>query len=1037
MRPLLLQMQAFGPYAGTEKIDFTQLGNRNMFVISGKTGAGKTTIFDGISFAIFGKASGDDRTGTDLRSHFASPDLLTEVSLTFQLQDKTFYIWRSPMQEKLKKSGDGVTVINAKAEFYELTSEGKQLLASNVRDVDEKIKQIIGLDANQFKQILMIPQGEFKKLLVSDSKEKEVILQKLFHTQLYKKMEEKLKEKSTVLKKQEEQLHIELQTLIDQIHWFSEEKEPQDPYDPRLLTTLKQLIEQKKEEITKQKKELEVIDHQVNKVQTQLAQGKELLGKFEERDNLREAKKVLDQKQEEHVANKGLLQQSQKAGALEKQEQAYLRIGNRLTETKELIDRNKQELQKVQQLIINCREEYEKEAARTEEREAAASKVLSLQELQNDVKSFASFQQQVLQEEILLKKTEAERISVEEQYILQEKQMEQLNISLQGAQKASVHFTEKAREHEKQEEALQLLKEYEQACKEEKRIQGIFEQQTDAMDQILISYEKEKQILQQLEESMLHFHASLLAADLQEGEACAVCGSTHHPRLASESAHGVSGQELEQQKKKTLQLEQQKTQIQHEHMKVKVQLESLQENLKKQEAVLSDKMNGFRPENLSIVIEDLLSSTKRLAIEVSILLKQKNQISSIEENMKQQKLTMDKNLEIVKELKKQEELRKEAYIQIHTKLDAMKERLPEELRSEQQYELVLKQAIEYRNRLQQFLETKQRDLQLVLQEEAKTVAVIETNENNVLSLQKELDEERQIFKQEMIQQGFESYQVYKEAKKTDAEMQKLQEQIEQFETEYQRVSHLLMNSEFSLKNIEKPNIIMIQEQLNSLLVTAKNQRELVSGLEIKIHQNEKIATKMTTVFELRKEVQEKYETIGHLFEITKGQNPFRITFERFVLAAFLDDILIEANQRLKLMTSGRYELLRKTDPTKRNIQSGLELSVFDQYTGTERHVKTLSGGESFKASLSLALGLAAVVQQNTGGISLETMFIDEGFGTLDPESLDQSIEALLEIQSSGRLVGIISHVPELKERIDARLEVTSTQSGSRTKFILS
>jgi exonuclease SbcC len=184
-----------------------------------------------------------------------------------------------------------------------------------------------------------------------------------------------------------------------------------------------------------------------------------------------------------------------------------------------------------------------------------------------------------------------------------------------------------------------------------------------------------------------------------------------------------------------------------------------------------------------------------------------------------------------------------------------------------------------------------------------------------------------------------------------------------------------------------------------------------------------------------KVLEERYKLIGHLHEIAKGQNTYRITFERYVLAAFLDDILREANVRLRKMTAGRFELLRKTDRSKGNVQSGLELLVFDQYTGQERHVKTLSGGESFKASLSLALGLADVVQNYAGGVSLETMFIDEGFGTLDPESLDQAIEALMDIQSSGRLVGIISHVPELKERIDIRLEVIAGQTGSRTEFV--
>jgi exonuclease SbcC len=189
--------------------------------------------------------------------------------------------------------------------------------------------------------------------------------------------------------------------------------------------------------------------------------------------------------------------------------------------------------------------------------------------------------------------------------------------------------------------------------------------------------------------------------------------------------------------------------------------------------------------------------------------------------------------------------------------------------------------------------------------------------------------------------------------------------------------------------------------------------------------------------EQQQEMEERYSIVGHLYEMARGQNPFRITFERYVLAAFLDDILKEANTRLLKMTSGRYQLLRKLDPARRNFQSGLELSLDDQYTSQERHVKTLSGGESFKAALALALGLADVVQNHAGGISLETMFIDEGFGTLDPESLDQAIEALMDIQSSGRLVGIISHVPELKERIDAQLEVMATQKGSRTAFCFS
>src|SRR3954470_845100 len=195
MKPLKLTMQAFGPYADREVVDFNQLGNRTMFVISGKTGAGKTTIFDAISYAIYGKASGEDRNGPELRSQFATDELLTEVSLDFSLRNKVYSITRSPQQLKKKDRGDGFTTIGAKAELYMWNADGeRKLLASKTNDVEEKIKEIMLIDANQFRQILMIPQGEFRKLLTSDSKDKELILQRLFHTQLYKLIEEKLKE---------------------------------------------------------------------------------------------------------------------------------------------------------------------------------------------------------------------------------------------------------------------------------------------------------------------------------------------------------------------------------------------------------------------------------------------------------------------------------------------------------------------------------------------------------------------------------------------------------------------------------------------------------------------------------------------------------------------------------------------------------------------------------------------------------------------------------------------------------------------------
>ena len=251
---------------------------------------------------------------------------------------------------------------------------------------------------------------------------------------------------------------------------------------------------------------------------------------------------------------------------------------------------------------------------------------------------------------------------------------------------------------------------------------------------------------------------------------------------------------------------------------------------------------------------------------------------------------------------------------------------------------------------------------------------------------------------------------------------------------YRSISDRLKDYVERLNDAEKPELAELEKQFieleNKLNAVIDQRATLINNMK----HNEGISKVVHEINSEIKSAEEKYELIGHLADITRGQNTYRLTFERFVLASFLDDIINAANARLIKMTSGRYQLLRKTDRSKGNIQSGLELLIFDQYTGQDRHVKTLSGGESFKAALALALGLADVVQEHAGGVSLETMFIDEGFGTLDPESLDQAIEALLDIQSSGRLVGIISHVPDLKERIDARLEVKSYQNGSITEF---
>jgi exonuclease SbcC len=366
----------------------------------------------------------------------------------------------------------------------------------------------------------------------------------------------------------------------------------------------------------------------------------------------------------------------------------------------------------------------------------------------------------------------------------------------------------------------------------------------------------------------------------------------------------------------------------------------------------------------------------------------------------------------------------------------MVDQIPEELRTVEAYEFQVKQAIKNQKTLEIALEKAQKQYQDTRESFATEKARLETVQKQVTETEQKLDLEREAFKQKLTEQGFEKYRHYEEAKRTEKQLNELIEMVRAYREEFRSVTDRYLELAELLKDVKVPELQNLRQTFEDMNRRLEALNDEYTSLLMKKRSNEEILIKVEQLNQGLKALEERYKLIGHLYEIAKGQNTYRITFERFVLAAFLDEILAQANVRLTKMTSGRYQLSRKTDRSKGAGQSGLELLVFDQYTGQERHVKTLSGGESFKAALSLALGLAEVVQHHAGGVSLETMFIDEGFGTLDPESLDQAIEALIDIQSSGRLVGIISHVPELKERIDARLEVFATQSGSRTEFQL-
>ncbi|HWJ80228.1 MAG TPA: SbcC/MukB-like Walker B domain-containing protein, partial [Niallia sp.] len=502
---------------------------------------------------------------------------------------------------------------------------------------------------------------------------------------------------------------------------------------------------------------------------------------------------------------------------------------------------------------------------------------------------------------------------------------------------------------------------------------------------------------------------------------------------ASES-HSVSEEDRKSAKADLAVLEKQKMSAETKWLEAKSRVSVLEQEVLSKWNKIHDINPDLTKENNSIAISTIksqLAELKKEQIQIQENVKHLEQLNNMLEELDTK---MGISLEQIEKIRKDTQALTIEYTEKHTIIQKMKENIPEDLRDITQFKKTVDTTRMKLEQLEAVFKRAQENLQSTKENAQKESTRLESMEKQMKQLSLSLEQERTTFIQRMNEQGFPNYRDYANSKMTEEQIENEKRAILAYREECRSTLDRLKDLEEALKDVAIPDTEGLNTKLTTITAKIDQLQEEKTNLLMKIKENKDIYNQVTTINEEVKELENKYKLVGHLYDISRGQNAQRITFERYVLAAFLDDILLEANVRLNKMTSGRYQLQRKSDRSKGNVQSGLELLVFDQYTGQERHVKTLSGGESFKAALSLALGLADVVQQHAGGISLETMFIDEGFGTLDPESLDQAIETLMDIQSSGRLVGIISHVPELKERMEVRLEVIAGQTGSTTRF---
>ncbi len=987
MLPLHLTMTAFGPFAGTETVDFASLNRAGLFLITGNTGAGKTTIFDAICFALYGHASGAGRVADTLRSDHAAPDAVCTVSFSFLLRDGAYAVRRSPKQQRMKKRGAGQVTLAPAA--IELTLPDGSVL-TRIDEANALLAERIGLSEEQFKQLVLLPQGDFRRLLDAGNEERQMIFRRIFGTGLYDRFTERLREESSGLEHALAELDTQAKTLFaqlpaalagldDRLLPWTDAVTNVSALSEDLLPQLARLSDVLAEEENSAAERVQALDKQLAALDLRaMAEHNERLRRHMEA--VMQAAKLAAQA-EEIEADRIALSKIRRAGELYGFEQAMRSAGEQKRRCEAQCGAL---LQRRAELERRCNEA----SGALEQARLEAGRCDALQHEMDTLNGLSGLFDQLDQLHSRL-----QTLQEEQRTVLREQ--EQLALRLRRCEQAA------------------LCAELEQRAERLRRLVA----QTDRVVAAGKTYLQARDSYALLFQRFTDGQAGALAGLLREGKACPVCGSLHHPQPAEpiEATPSREAVEKENSRQQTL-LER----LQTEQSALGVMLSSLQAD-----GLLTELSPELLPAQISVV-QELLHTQAEQAEQARIALRALDDLCP----------PLSGSEEIDPLRRRQNELGQ--------RLTAGRQLLEEFTRQEAELRGRLPQAYPDRARLQARLAALLPTLQQLRERAAgweKTLSdlrgqlaatdqALEAAQELMDRAAEQYEADRDELSRRFEQSEFADRDEYIACRGRLPELQALEEKLAAYDrdcalTEQRRI-------ELARQIAGRPACDL--EAAKAQQAALQFQRCQADDSRLAVHtaaaRCAEAKTALAEVFQRRAPLAARYYDVAELARLATGQNEQRLAFERYVLTAYFSDILQAANQRLAEMTLGRYTLLRKEGREAHNRASGLAFAVFDSYTGRQRDTGTLSGGESFKVSLALALGLSDVVQQYAGGTELRTMLIDEGFGSLDPQSLDSAICTLESLNRTGRTIGIISHVPELRERIAARIEVTAGKHGS-------
>ena len=1005
MKPIRLELKEFGPYKN-EIIEWDKIINEPIFLITGKTGSGKSTLFDAITYALYNKTTGGKDIAS-LRRKTALDKDKTQVNFDFELSEKKYRIERTLAY--LKAGNKNLT--SGKVALMQYNGEKLEVIATKEQEVKEKVEELIGLDDKQFCQIIILPQGKFKEFLLSKSSEKKETLRSLFNTYFYQKFVEQLQEQAKKLDSSHKQKEKELITRFEQFN-IEEELTKFEYLKDENFEEILSIIHSQEEKIKIEKKELLKLERSFSKEKEKFIELSKLNDKFIQLEN---NKLELEQLSEKEDYYSKLKLEVEKLKELQKNKDKIIEYSTLLNkqlqlrkiEKNLLIDTDKYKLDlennKKLQLELNAQKDNIEELRK----ETIDYKFFynNFNEL-NSAKANIEIYTKTLEELALKKETYKEldsRLKVSKEGYLED--IEEKNILESSIGKLKLEILKKEQDVEKLEEYNNKFSEVnDKSLKltlDKKQLEEL-EAEKKKLEQevILLNKNKEQEVL----------NGFLLK--LHEGDDCPLCRQKieHLPEIPSLEVidEGIE-KSLQKVNKDIIQLETLIKKDEEEIGKISTLLKNLEDTINfKAKEELSQLEDELKTENLK-----LTDISKVIKISEAKIEEFNQEIDELSELLKNEDEIKQKHLEAKSKI---EQFEKNVKIEIYEFADY--------------YEKIQSQVEEFDNNSNSL----QKNSNELLIRKTRLETEQKNNKTNLLEVSKRIDNIIESFSDSKLNKYYITLEM---AEEDIAELVKLEEfesQISKFEDAKKIIVNTIEKLENELKEIDQPDLEKEQQKLQNIESQVNDFIEKVAVLNTRLENNKKLYKKIHSEYIELLESSKDIREIIAFSDVVSGKTENRKSLETYVQGYYLDLILVAGTKRLLQMTNDRYRFIRRDEKSKGGGLQGLEIEIHDIYLNSTRIISSLSGGELFLASLALALGLAEVIQNESGGISLETIFIDEGFGSLDAETLDIALTTLIDLQSYGRNIGIISHVSELKERIRPKVEVYSKDNYAKIKM---